>query len=167
MRAEALLAAARPATGSKPSAPQAPDLSQLLINDAPGMGTGTMSPELIARLEEIALKAPDHDEEPPPVYLGGGMMALGLIVALFGFGLTRGANGTWSFVACGLAMALSGLLYFKGRKLALPVYALTCAMSVVWAIHESPTWLESLLRMSAPLMIAGYAFLPRVRERLG
>jgi hypothetical protein len=155
---------------SKPSKSDKPDLSHLLFNDAPGIasaGTGTMSPELIAKLEEIARNAPDDDEdEHPPVFLGSGLMALGLIVMLFGFGLSRGPNGTWSFVACGLAMAISGFLYFKGKKFALPVYALTCAMAVIWATYESPTWLEGLLRVAAPLMIAGYAFLPRVRERL-
>ena len=71
--------------------------------------------------------------------LGLGMLLLGTIVTLFGFSVTRGATGTWCFVACGLAMAASGWLYFKGMKLAVPVYALTCA----WAVYESPTWLEA------------------------
>ena len=69
----------------------------------------------------------------PPVLLGLGMLLLGAIVTLFGFSVTRGATGTWYFVACGLAMAASGWLYFKGMKLAVPVYALTCAMTVLWA----------------------------------
>ena len=62
---------------------------------------------------------------------------------------------------------MSGLLFLKGKRLALPVYALTCAMSLFWALYESPTWLEALLRAAVPLMIAGYAFTGRVRERLG
>ena len=44
----------------------------------------------------------------------------------FGFGVTRGNTGTWYFVGCGLAMAMSGWLFLKGLRLALPVYALTC-----------------------------------------
>ena len=166
-QAEALLAAAVPGMAHVPTR-QAPARHQLLINDAPGSNSGgTMSPELIAKLEEIARNTPDDDEPTPPAILGGSMMALGLVVMLFGFGVTRGATGTWYFAACGLAMAASGLLYFKGMKLALPVYALTCAMAVLWAVYESPTWLEAVLRAVVPLMIAGYAFLPRVRERLG
>ena len=94
------------------------------------------------------------------------MMILGAIVALFGFSVTRGQHGTWYFVACGLAMAASGWLYFKGMKLAVPVYALTCMMTVLWAVYESPSWLEVVLRVAPALMIAGYAFLPAVRERL-
>ena len=84
-----------------------------------------------------------------------------------GFGVTRGNTGTWYFVGCGLAMAVSGWLFLKGLRLALPVYALTCALALGWAVYESPTWLEAVLRAAVPLMIAGYAFTGRVRERLG
>ena len=51
----------------------------------------------------------------------------------FGFGVTRGNTGTWYFVGCGLAMAVSGWLFLKGLRLALPVYALTCALALGWA----------------------------------
>ena len=163
-QAEALLVAASPRLVSTPN--PTPHGANLLINDAPG-ASGTMSPELLARLEEIARNAPDDDEPQPPVFLGLGMMILGAIVALFGFSVTRGQHGTWYFVACGLAMAASGWLYFKGMKLAVPVYVLTCAMAVLWAVYESPSWLEAVLRMAVPLLIAGYALLPQVRERLG
>ena len=152
-QADALLAAAI-GKGDEPRR-QTPAHHQLLINDVPGGHPGgKMSPELIAKLEEIARNAPDDDEPTPPAILGGSMMALGLVVMLFGFGVTRGSTGTWYFAACGLAMAISGLLYFKGLKLALPVYALTCAMAVLWAVYESPTWLEAVLRMAVPLLIA-------------
>ena len=117
-------------------------------------------------LDEIARNAPDDDEPKPPVFLGLGMMILGAIVALFGFSVTRGQHGTWYFVACGLAMAASGWLYFKGMKLAVPAYALTCVTAVLWAVYESPTWLEAMLRVGVPLLIAGYVFLPRVRQTL-
>ena len=139
--------------------------ANLLINDAPG-ASGSMSPELLAKLEEIARNAPDDDEPTPPVFLGLGMLVLGAIVALFGFSVTRGATGTWYFVACGLAMAASGWLYFKGMKLAVPVYALTCAMTVLWAVYESPTWLEIVLLIAVPLLIAFYCLSTGVRERL-
>ena len=162
-QAEALLAAASPRLVSTPN--PTPHGANLLINDAPG-ASGCMSPELLARLEEIARNAPDDDEPQPPVFLGLGMMILGAIVALFGFSVTRGQHGTWYFVACGLAMAASGWLYFKGMKLAVPAYALTCVTAVLWAVYESPTWLEAMLRVGVPLLIAGYVFLPRVRQTL-
>jgi len=162
-QAEALLAAASPRLVSTPSL--TPHGANLLINDAPG-ASGSMSPELLARLEEIARNVPDDDEPKPPVFLGAGMMLLGAIVALFGFSVTRGQHGTWYFVACGLAMAASGWLYFKGMKLAVPVYALTCVMAVLWAVYEAPTWLEACLRSMVPVLIAGYAFSRHVREKM-
>lgn len=126
----------------------------------------TMSPALLARLQDIANKAPEPEEQ-PPVVLGSIMLAIGVILVLFGFSVTRGETGTWYYVGCGLALTVSGWLYLKGKAVAWLVYAATCVLALLWAIQSSANWLEAALNLMPFVVIAGFAFAPSTRDRLG
>ena len=89
----------------------------------------------------------------PPVF--------GVVIALVGLVLLAGGmqlaslDGSWYYLVAGLALAISGLLFFKRATLAAPLYFAVLLATCVWALSEVGLSFWGLMPRLAPLVVLG------------
>jgi len=105
----------------------------------------------------------------PPRVLGILLSLLGIVLSGMELFSTAylGGGVVWYFVLVGLGYATCGILLFKGRSEAVPVYALILLAVWVWSVSEARTDLGQLLpRVALPTLLGLYIFSPSLRSRL-
>ena len=103
--------------------------------------------------------------EDAPQGLGGLLAVLGLTLMLAGAQLSE-HHGNY-YVIVGIGVMLSGLLIFKGRKLALLVFGLTLATAWIWSLVDVGRDMGELVPRVGLLTLFGfYLFSAGVRSRL-
>ncbi|WP_157015107.1 membrane-bound PQQ-dependent dehydrogenase, glucose/quinate/shikimate family [Mesorhizobium xinjiangense] len=113
-------------------------------------------------------------ETTPPGSAGWLLPLIGVILAVIGVPLVWGGvqlvglGGSWYYVLAGLALVLTGILYFLRSKLGVWLYAITFLATIVWAIWEAgyafwpliprlvaPTVIAIVVALSVPLFASG------------
>ena len=103
--------------------------------------------------------------EDAPQGLGGLLAVLGLVLIFAGAQISE-QNGSY-YVIVGIGTMLSGLLIFKGRKLALLVFGLTLATAWIWSLVDAGWDMGALVPRVGLLTLFGfYLFSAGTRSRL-
>lgn len=101
-----------------------------------------------------------------PRVTGAIFTVIGAVLAAGGLWLVA-LGGSWYYLLAGLGVAATGVLVWRGRAEALPLYALVLLATTIWALAEVGLvgWqLEP--RLLAPIILGLWLLLPWVRRKL-
>ncbi len=102
-----------------------------------------------------------------PALVGWLLIVLGALLAIAGVALIA-LGGSWYYTVAGVWMAASGWLLLQRRSLALTVYGLFVAATLVWSLWEAGLdWWPLAARMDVPFLLGMVLLMPWVTRPLG
>ncbi|MBF9034317.1 glucose dehydrogenase [Rhodobacterales bacterium HKCCE2091] len=88
------------------------------------------------------------------------IIVLGCVLILMGLVITAGGvwlialGGSWYYAPAGIGLLVTGLLLFRGRRAAVPLYLLVWLATLAWAFWEVGTdWWAQVPRLVAPTVV--------------